>query len=168
MTPRPAVALFFLLLLPLIPSFSPARAFAAEPSAAGTNGGALDRSGEARRGQAAVFAERLAGRRMADGGRFELASDAVASPTLPLGTTARVRNLRNNRATLVRVRDRLPASGNRILNVSPRVARLLGMGPVASVEVTPLAVPQPDGSIRLGQGTGLAGRRAYQTDPPVR
>jgi rare lipoprotein A len=126
-----------------------------------------DPSGLARRGQASVFAPYLAGRRMADGGRFEANSDSVASDALPLGTTARVRNLRNGRVTMVRVRDRLPSSGQRILSVSPRVARLLGMdrNGVARVEVSPLAVPQRDGSVRLGSGTGLPGRRAQITSP---
>jgi rare lipoprotein A len=75
--------------------------------------------------------------------------------------------LRNGRVTMVRVRDRLPSSGQRILSVSPRVARLLGMdrNGVARVEVAPLAVPQRDGSVRLGSGTGLPGRRAQITSP---
>ncbi|WP_458094402.1 septal ring lytic transglycosylase RlpA family protein [Roseomonas sp. WA12] len=125
-----------------------------------------DPSGQARRGQTSVFAPNSAGRRMADGGRVELNSDSAASDTLPLGTTARVRNLRTGRVAMVRVRDRLPASGNRILSVAPKVATFLGMGTagVAEVEVAPLAVPQRDGSVRLGSGTALRGRRAYVTD----
>ncbi len=126
-----------------------------------------DLSGQVRRGQAAVFAPNLAGRRMADGGRVELNSDSAASDVLPLGTTARVRNLRNGRVAMVRVRDRLPRSGTRIMSVSPKVARFLGMnvGGVAQVEVAPLAVPQRDGSVRLGAGTALPGRRAHVTEP---
>ena len=127
-----------------------------------------DASGGARRGQASVFAPSLAGRRMADGGTVELNSDSAASDALPLGSTARVRNLRNGRIAIVRVRDRLPTSGTRIISVSPKVAQFLGMpvNGVARVEVAPLAVPQRDGSIRLGDGTGLAGRRARIVEPP--
>jgi rare lipoprotein A len=126
----------------------------------------LDRSGALQRGRAAVSGQHLVGRQMADGGRLEAASDSVASATLPLGTTACVKNQRNGRTTMVRVRDRLPQTGGRILSVSPRVAGLLGMSRtgIAFVEVAPLAVPQSDGSIRLGSGTGMAGRRAYSTD----
>ncbi|MBP0491742.1 septal ring lytic transglycosylase RlpA family protein [Pararoseomonas indoligenes] len=126
---------------------------------------APDASGQARRGQAAVIAQGLAGRRMADGGKVELNSDTVASADLPLGTTARIRNLRNGRVAMVRVRDRLPASEGRIVSVTPKVASLLGMGSVAQVEVAPLAVPQRDGTVRLGSGTRLTGRRAYVTEP---
>jgi len=129
---------------------------------------APDASGGARRGQASVFAPGLAGRRMADGGRVELNSDSAASDALPLGSTARIRNLRNGRVAMVRVRDRLPASGNRIISVTPKVAQFLGMpsNGVAQVEVAPLAVPQRDGTVRLGSGTGLSGRRAQIVRPP--
>ena len=103
---------------------------------------------------------------MADGGRIELNSDTAASNVLPLGTTARVRNLRNGRVAIVRVRDRLPAPGNHIISITPKVARFLGMNATArtEVEVAPLAIPQRDGSVLLGSGTALRGRRAYVTD----
>jgi rare lipoprotein A len=138
-----------------------AAAPAAPPPAAG------DRSGGAQRGQAAVVASSLTGRRMASGGRFDPTSDSVASNTLPLGTTARVTNLRNGRIALVRVHDRMPERDGRILNVSPRIAAELGMRPdgVARVAVAPLAVPQRDGTVKLGTGTGFQGRRAHITQP---
>ena len=125
----------------------------------------VDRSGRILRGQAAVFAGDLAGRRMADGGRFDPEASIVASSTLPLGATARVTNLRNGQMALVRVRDRVPGTNGRILNVSPKVAEFLGVrrAGVFPVMVAPLAVPQADGGVRLGSGTGLAGRRAYVT-----
>jgi rare lipoprotein A len=126
---------------------------------------AVDRSGRELRGQATIFARKLAGRRMADGGLFDPEASVVASSTLPLGATARVTNLRNGQVAMVRVRDRIPGTDGRILNVSPKVAEFLGVrrGGVFPVVVAPLAVPQADGSVRLGTGTGLAGRRAYVT-----
>lgn len=129
---------------------------------------APDRSGAIHRGEASVFAPNLAGRRMASGAHFDPQSNSVASSDLPLGATARVTNLRNRRSTIVAVRDRFPRRGDRILNVSPMVARQLGMrgSSVIRVEVAPLAVPQADGGIRIGQGSGLSGRKAYVT--PVR
>jgi rare lipoprotein A len=125
----------------------------------------VDRSGRELRGTAAVFARDLAGRRMADGGRFDPDDSVAASSTLPLGATARITNLRNGKVAMVRVRDRIPGTGGRIVNVSPKVAEFLGVrrGGVFPVVVAPLAVPQADGSVRLGAGTGLAGRRAHVT-----
>ncbi|WP_338665604.1 hypothetical protein VQH23_10575 [Pararoseomonas sp. SCSIO 73927] len=142
-----------------------ALAFTAVSPASANVPDAADASGQARRGQAAIIAQRHAGRRMADGGRVELNSDTAASADLPLGTTARIRNLRNGRVAMVRVRDRLPATEDRIVSVTPKVAGMLGMGSVTQVEVAPLAVPQPDGTVRLGSGTRMTGRRAYITSP---
>jgi rare lipoprotein A len=79
--------------------------------------------------------------------------------TLPLGTTARVTNRQNGRSTTVRVEDRGPHAPGRDLDVSPRAAEQLGMrrDGVAPVEIAPIEVPQPDGSVRPGAGGGATG-----------
>lgn len=100
------------------------------------------------RGHASVYSRRLAGRPMADGGRFDPKSDTVASRTLPLGTQARVTNLRNGRSAVVSVRDRGPHRGGRILDVSPGVAARLGMPETGTAPVAIVALSTP----------GLAGR----------
>jgi rare lipoprotein A len=81
---------------------------------------------------------------MADGTPFNPASDTAASKTLPLGTTARVTNLKNGRTATVRVGDRGPYKAGRIIDVSPGTAGALGMknDGVAPVAVVPLAPPQ--------------------------
>ncbi|MCK8785940.1 septal ring lytic transglycosylase RlpA family protein [Roseomonas sp. NAR14] len=121
-----------------------------------------DRSGQAERGLASVIpAAQLTG--------VDPRANSVFSSTLPKGATARVTNTRNNRSTIVLVQDRIPAPRpGHVLAVSQRVADLLGMprNGVATVKVAPLAVPQPDGTVRLGTGTGLAGRRAFVPAPP--
>jgi rare lipoprotein A len=68
----------------------------------------------------------------------------AASRTLPLGTTARVANVKNGKTAIVEITDRGPFSGKRILDVSPAAATQLGMRQdgAASVKVTPLHVPQ--------------------------
>jgi rare lipoprotein A len=97
------------------------------------------------RGKASYYAADLAGRRMADGGRFDPRSDAAAHRTLPLGSKARVRNLENGRSATVTVRDRGPRARGRILDISPGTAERLGMKGegVAAVEVTPVEMPRP-------------------------
>lgn len=162
-----ALAFVLALSFPLLPASS---AKAQEQGASDVTASAVDRSGREQRGQASVIARQFAGRRMADGGRFDPESDYVASNTLPLGTTARVTNLRNGKVTMVRVRDRMADRQNRILNVSPKVAAMLGMreNGVARIAIAPLAVPQRDGSVKLGVGTGYAGEKAYVTDPDRR
>ncbi|MCR0981472.1 septal ring lytic transglycosylase RlpA family protein [Roseomonas populi] len=96
-------------------------------------------AGHTQRGHASVYARSLAGRRMADGSRFDPGASIVASRTLPLGSHARVTNLRNGRSVIVQVRDRGPHRGRRIVDLSPGVASRLGMaGGTAPVTVTPL------------------------------
>ena len=114
----------------------------------------LDRSGRTRRGKASFYSLELAGQTMADGTPMDPHSNTAASRTLPLGTTARVTNLRNGRSAVVEIRDRGPYAKGRILDVSPSIARALGMHHrgVATVKVAPIDVPQADGSIRHGSG----------------
>ncbi len=50
----------------------------------------------------------------------------AAHKTLPLPSLARVTNLENGRSLVVRINDRGPFSGARIIDVSQRVAQLLG------------------------------------------
>jgi rare lipoprotein A len=112
----------------------------------------IDHSGRVQRGHASYYGPEFNGRRMANGKRFDPRSNAAASKTLPLGTTARVTNLRNGRTAQVRIEDRGPHARGRIADVTPKVAEDLGMRRqgVAPVEVAPIAVPQPDGSVRPG------------------
>jgi len=113
-----------------------------------------DTSGRVQRGQASHYHRRLNGRRMANGERFSVGSNSAASRTLPLGTTARVKNLETGRTAMVEVEDRGPYARGRILDVSPRTAQQLGMleDGTAPVEVAPVEVPQRDGSLRPGAG----------------
>src|SRR5512135_2408234 len=51
---------------------------------------------------------------------------SAAHPTLPLPSYARVTNLTNHRSAVVRVNDRGPYAGNRLIDVSVKTAKLLG------------------------------------------
>src|SRR5205823_2461096 len=77
-----------------------------------------DRSGRKQRGHASYYSHRFAGRRMANGARFNPDSNIAASKHLPLGTTARVTNLHNGRSAEVIVQDRGPHAKGRIMDVS--------------------------------------------------
>jgi rare lipoprotein A len=65
----------------------------------------------------------------------------AAHNTLPLGSHARVKNLDNGRAVVVRINDRGPFAKNRIIDLSKAAAEALGMirDGEARVEVTPVA-----------------------------
>jgi rare lipoprotein A len=122
------------------------------PAAVTVTKHALDHSGQPRKGKASFYAHSFAGKKMADGTPMNPQANIAASKTLPLGTTARVTNLENGKSAIVEIRDRGPYVDGRIVDLSPMVAEKLQIRKqgVASVEVAPITVPQPDGSIKLG------------------
>jgi len=109
----------------------------------------LDHSGGTCVGMASFYHRKFSGRKMADGTRLDPESDSAASRSLPLGTVARVTNLKDGSSALVTIRDRGPYAKGRIIDLSPRTAKQLGIvkAGAARVEVTPLQVPQPEGSV---------------------
>jgi len=114
---------------------------------------AIDRSGGKRFGKASFYANFFAGRKMADGNIMDPKTDNAASRTLPLGTTAKVTNLETGKSAVVTIQDRGPYVDGRIVDLSPATAQKIGITRregVAKVEVTPIAVPMPDGRIKLG------------------
>ena len=76
----------------------------------------------------------------------------------PLGTAARVTNVQNGRSATVRVEDRGPYVDGRVVDLAPKIADELDMRKrgVAPVIVAPIAVPQPDGAVKLGAGAAEA------------
>jgi rare lipoprotein A len=134
----------------------------ASPTAARHAG--LDRSGKARKGEASYYGRKFYSKKMADGSRMDPQSNAAASKTLPLGTKARVTNLENGNNELVEIRDRGPYVKDRIVDVSPKTADKLGLKQdgTAPVEIKPVEVPQPDGSVKPGAG---AAQTQHGTSP---
>jgi rare lipoprotein A len=114
----------------------------------------LDHSGRQRKGKASFYGRKLSGRKMADGTAMNPNSNVAASKTLPIGTTARVTNLNTGRSAVVEIRDRGPYVKGRIVDLSPKTAKDIGAGKagVVPVEVAPIEVPQPDGSVKAGAG----------------
>jgi rare lipoprotein A len=112
----------------------------------------LDRSGNKREGKASFYAQKFAGRKMADGTVMRPQSDNAASKTLPLGTMAKVTNLDTGQSAVVTIRDRGPYIRGRIVDLSPSTAKEIGIdhkNGVARVEVAPIVVPLPDGHVKL-------------------
>ncbi len=76
-------------------------------------------------GMASWYGEAFHGRRTANGEVYDMSSISAAHPTMPLPSYARVTNLRNHRSMMVRVNDRGPFHGGRVMDVSERVAYYL-------------------------------------------
>jgi rare lipoprotein A len=99
-------------------------------------------------GLASWYGDDFHGRLTANGEVFDMASLTAAHPTLPMPCYARVTNLSNGKSLIVRVNDRGPYHGNRLIDVSNKAAELLefkGNG-VARVRVEYVAPAPLEGS----------------------
>lgn len=77
-------------------------------------------------GLASWYGDDFHGRLTANGEVFDMTSLTAAHPTMPLPSYARVTNLANGKSLIVRVNDRGPYHGNRIIDVSNNAATMLG------------------------------------------
>jgi rare lipoprotein A len=95
-------------------------------------------------GEASYYGPGFAGKPTASGEPMNPHALTAASRTLPLGTTAKVTNTETGKSVAVAVNDRGPYAGGRILDLSERAAKRLGMKDdgVARVKVQPLKKPK--------------------------
>jgi rare lipoprotein A len=76
-------------------------------------------------GLASWYGDDFHGRLTANGEVFDMSTLTAAHPTLPMPCYARVTNLSNGKSLIVRVNDRGPYHGNRLMDVSSKAAELL-------------------------------------------
>ncbi|WP_179730461.1 MULTISPECIES: septal ring lytic transglycosylase RlpA family protein [unclassified Bradyrhizobium] len=76
-------------------------------------------------GMASWYGDDFHGRLTANGEVFDMTSLTAAHPTLPMPSYARVTNVSNGKSLIVRVNDRGPYHGNRLIDVSNKAAELL-------------------------------------------
>jgi rare lipoprotein A len=76
-------------------------------------------------GMASWYGDDFHGRLTANGEVFDMGALTAAHPTLPMPCYARVTNLINGKSLVVRVNDRGPYHGNRLIDVSNKAAELL-------------------------------------------
>jgi rare lipoprotein A len=112
-----------------------------------------DTSARKRVGKASFYAKQFSGKPMADGVPMDPEGDNAASRTLPLGTTAKVTNVETGKTAIVTIEDRGPYVDGRLVDLSPATAAKIGLTPrkgIAKVVVAPIAVPLPDGKVKIG------------------
>lgn len=80
-----------------------------------------------KRGIASWYGPRFHGRMTANGEIFDTNAMTAASKTLPLDTYVQVTNPKNQRSIIVRINDRGPYVGNRVLDLSYSAAKKLGI-----------------------------------------
>ncbi len=76
-------------------------------------------------GMSSWYGDAFHGRRTANGEVYDKNSFTAAHPTMPLPSYARVTNMSNGYSMIVRVNDRGPYHGGRVMDVSERVASTL-------------------------------------------
>ncbi|MGL4636532.1 MAG: septal ring lytic transglycosylase RlpA family protein [Beijerinckiaceae bacterium] len=76
-------------------------------------------------GMSSWYGDAFHGRKTANGEVYDKYAYTAAHPTMPLPSYARVTNQSNGRSIIVRVNDRGPFHGGRIIDVSERVANAL-------------------------------------------
>ncbi len=113
----------------LIPAAACASNEALEPDPAG----ALNHYSET--GRASYYSSQLHGRRTASGAIYDQTRLTAAHPSLPFGTLVCVTNRQNQQSVMVEINDRGPYSGKRVIDLSLRAAKEIGMTRAGTVRV---------------------------------
>lgn len=101
-------------------------------------------------GTASWYGEKFHGHKTSNGETFDMYEMSAAHKSLRIPGYARVTNLDNGRSVIVRVNDRGPFHGDRLIDLSYAAAKKLGYQArgTARVEVAAITV-KPDGSMTL-------------------
>ena len=78
-------------------------------------------------GEASWYGPGFFGNRTANGEVFRPGTMTAAHRTLPFGTKVKVTNLRNGKETIVRINDRGPFIGQRVIDIAHGAAHHLGL-----------------------------------------
>ena len=78
-------------------------------------------------GQASWYGSGFHGKATANGETYNQNTMTAASTTLPLGTTAKVTSVETGKSVTVKVNDRGPYVGNRIMDLSKAAAHKIGI-----------------------------------------
>jgi rare lipoprotein A len=102
-----------------------------------------DSYGYQERGVASWYGTKFHGRRTANGEVYDMFAMTAAHKTLPIPSYVRVTHVGNGRSVVVKINDRGPFHGNRIIDLSYAAARKLGIdatgtGLVDVVDITPV------------------------------
>ncbi len=78
-------------------------------------------------GKASYYSSKFNGRKTASGETFRNSKKIAAHRTLPFGTKVKVTNLSNGSSVKVRIADRGPFVSGRIIDLSRKAARKIGL-----------------------------------------
>jgi len=95
-------------------------------------------------GEATWYGPRHAGKRTTSGERFDPSRMTAAHPSLPLGTWVKVTDQDTGRSVVVRINDREPEHGVRVIDLSQGAAKKLGIVNRGVADVTVEVAEAPD------------------------
>lgn len=95
-------------------------------------------------GPASFYGSQHHNRKTASGERFNMYGLTAAHRSLPLGCKIKVTNQDNGKSVILKVNDRGPFHGNRILDVSQGAAKQLGFikQGLAKIDIEVLSLPE--------------------------
>lgn len=119
-------------------------------------------TGHLERGLASWYGKQFHGRKTSSGERYDMYAMTAAHKTLPLPTYVQVTNMENGRTAVVKVNDRGPFHGPRVIDLSYSAAKKLGViqKGTAMVEVRAIDASRPAGD----SGPFLASQRAKKRE----
>lgn len=113
--------------------------------------------GYVREGVASWYGRKFHGRRTSSGETYDMYTMSAAHRTLPLPTYVRVTNLDNGRSAVVRVNDRGPFVGDRLIDLSYAAATRLGFVGRGTTRVRVRALEPGEPTAGSGTVAGGAG-----------
>lgn len=111
--------------------------------------------GYSEEGMASWYGEKFHGHLTSNGETYDMYAMSAAHKTLPLPTYVRVTNLANDRSVVVRVNDRGPFHGERVIDLSYVAAYKLGMLATGTARVRIDALHPQAGNQQLAVTTPL-------------
>jgi rare lipoprotein A len=97
-----------------------------------------------KQGVASWYGSEFHGKKTASGEIYDMYAMTAAHKTLPISSYARVTNLENQRSVIVRINDRGPFHGNRVMDLSYAAAKKLDLNEAGTgaVEIKAIAPPE--------------------------
>jgi len=87
-------------------------------------------------GIASYYADEFHGRTTSNGETYDMNALTAAHRTLPFNSRVRVTNRENGKSVVVRINDRGPFKGDRVIDLSLAAAKILDMIPHGTTYVT--------------------------------
>ncbi len=128
-----------------------------------------DSRGHVERGMASWYGKKFHGQKTSSGERYDMYLMTAAHKTLPLPTYARVTNMENGRSAVVRINDRGPFHGPRVIDLSYAAATKIGVvaNGTALVEVRAIDPARPATDPGPSRGPFLAAKQSPARAPAM-